>query len=165
MGVISLKIVRFSIRNYRWKALEVYNPEIYMPANCLWPKFAKFSCRKHLMFYSILKLNSSLFYCDYVLVHLQWKRLSIDAPPATHVVKFFSPKVLLSWWIDTHFVISSNGSVMRVLKGKQRHTQTGPILLPLPLTWEVMVTKFILCCVVSLRVQSQKYVPSGAYSL
>ena len=55
MGVTSLKIFRFSIRNHRWKALEVYNPEtreIYMHANCLWPKFAKFSCREHFMFYS-----------------------------------------------------------------------------------------------------------------
>ncbi len=33
---------------------------------------------------------------------LKWKRLSIDAPPATCVVKFPRPKVLLPWWIDTH---------------------------------------------------------------
>ncbi len=31
-----------------------------------------------------------------------WKRLSVDAPPATRVVKFLRPKVLLAWWIDTH---------------------------------------------------------------
>ncbi len=57
MGVIFLKMVRFSIRNHRWKALEVYNPEISrisMHANCLWTKFANFSCREHFMFYSTL---------------------------------------------------------------------------------------------------------------
>ncbi len=50
MGVISLKIVQFSIQNHCWKAPEVYNSEmcrIYMQVNCLWPKFTKFSCDKH----------------------------------------------------------------------------------------------------------------------
>ncbi len=43
------------MRNHRWKALEVYYPKIFMHANGLWPKFANFSCRENVMFYSILQ--------------------------------------------------------------------------------------------------------------
>ncbi len=38
IGVISLEMVRFSIRNRRWKAIEVHNPKIrefFMHTNCL----------------------------------------------------------------------------------------------------------------------------------
>ena len=65
IGVIPLKMVRFSIQNHRWKALEVSNPKIckvYMHVNCLWPKFAKFSCCKHFMLYS----NFSHFSFQYI---------------------------------------------------------------------------------------------------
>ncbi len=54
-GLILLKMVRFSIRNHRWKAEDLSYLKIcenFMHANCLWPKFAKFSCREFFMFYS-----------------------------------------------------------------------------------------------------------------
>ena len=73
-----------------------------------------------------------------------WKCLSIEAPPATRVVKFLHPKVLLPWWIDTHRPIdlillpwqliikvhphtkirvrTSNGSAVRALNYRQIHT-------------------------------------------
>ena len=50
MGLISFNMVRSSIQNHHWKALEVYNPKIRELATA---KFAKFSCREHFMFYSI----------------------------------------------------------------------------------------------------------------
>ncbi len=39
---------------------------------------------------------------------LLWKRLTVDTPPATRVVKFLRPKVLLAWWINTHRPANSN---------------------------------------------------------
>ncbi len=47
-GLISLIMVRFSIRNHPWKA------EDFMHTNYLWAKFTKFSCRENFMVYSIL---------------------------------------------------------------------------------------------------------------
>ena len=48
---------------------------------------------------------TSFYICAmYVSLNItcQWKRLSVDAPPATRVVKFLCPKVPLPWWINTH---------------------------------------------------------------
>ncbi len=42
--------------------------------------------------------------------YAEWKRLSVDAPPATRVVKFPRPKVPLPWWIDTHRPLPANSN-------------------------------------------------------
>ena len=56
-----------------------------------------------------------------VFSYFKWKRLSGHIPPA-----YLSCKVLLPWWMD--WLI-------------RRHTDriTAPILLPQPLTWEVIM--------------------------
>ena len=55
----------------------------------------------------------------------QWKRLSVDAPPATRVVKFPRPKVLLPWWIDTHRPMDLFSQETAELQtDRQTHTHT-----------------------------------------
>ena len=54
MPIFPLIMVRFSIRNHRWK---VENVSYSMHANCLWPKFTKFSCHEIFLFYSMWKFK------------------------------------------------------------------------------------------------------------
>ncbi len=68
--VDSFKIVRFTIRNHRWKAENPFYPKIrenFMHANCLTLKFAEFSCRENFLFYSIF---SHIDYCNALLYGL-----------------------------------------------------------------------------------------------
>ncbi len=54
-ALIHLIMVGFSIRNHPWKAEDLSYLKIrehFMHTNCLWPKFATFSCREFFMFYS-----------------------------------------------------------------------------------------------------------------
>ncbi len=74
-------------------------------------------------------------------IHLSWKHLSIDAPPATRVVKFLRPKVILPWWIDTHRPQIYNqgyiGQTVWPWECRLTDIQTAPILWPRLLTREV----------------------------
>ncbi len=55
MALDRLKMLRFSIRNHRWKAQELYNSkirEIFLSRTSRPREFAKFSCRENFLFYS-----------------------------------------------------------------------------------------------------------------
>ncbi len=59
-----LRILRdsrnFHAREYYHKTVGVFTSHLH--TNCLWPKFAKFSCRENFLFYSIY--CSSILFCE-----------------------------------------------------------------------------------------------------
>ena len=79
-----------------------------------------------------------------IKIYWQWKCLSVDLPPAfpsCTVALADSPFGMMDTDTHTHTFQAhiSIRSVVRVVTNTQTHTQTGPILLPRPLTWEVMI--------------------------